>query len=452
MPEPVSATPSPTLSLPSDSILLPLAHGKLLLSRGHAIFCRVSEHHVASVEAVLRGEATPDGLAPELRDKLTQHGFGGPPREGKPPTPSVQLQLTNACNLACAYCCTNSGAPRQGEIDRDTAFAIIDDAIAIMGKGTRIAILGGEPLLVTWAIELADYVVGHGLDLTLFTNGIPLADESIARRVGEVAGRGAHVRVSLAGASPETCDNTSGAPRFERVIEGIHNLARFGPLPAVDLMLLPSQIDDVAEHLTALRKLLPAGIAIALGIPYLSGREQGRHLFTSRAVLEDALDRIAFEAGETIAAAPTSPLAERREGCSCALGHHLHVRSDGSLFTCFKMEEKVGDLRSMRFSEGLESLRANARPSHTLPMCAECPLASLCGGGCRSENLQYTGDADVPVCGPWRVRVVAELLAEDRVTALEWPAPHLLAEARARGIDGPDALIPVIKSRHLIEV
>jgi MoaA/NifB/PqqE/SkfB family radical SAM enzyme len=31
-----------------------------------------------------------------------------------------------------------------------------------------------------------------------------------------------------------------------------------------------------------------------------------------------------------------------------------------------------------------------------LPTCRLCPLATLCGAGCRSENLLYTGDADQP--------------------------------------------------------
>jgi len=175
-------------------------------------------------------------------------------------------------------------------------------------------------------------------------------------------------------------------------------------------------------------------------------------LFGSRSRLEAALDRIAFDAGEVISAPETSPMVDRREGCTCALGHHLHVRSDGALFTCFKMEEQVGHLYERSFAEALRDRAERLRPVSTLSYCADCDLATICGGGCRSENYQYTGDPDIPVCGFWRVQVLAELLAEDRVTALEWPAAHLLAEARARGIDGPDTLVPRAPSRHLVDV
>jgi radical SAM protein with 4Fe4S-binding SPASM domain len=141
----------------------------------------------------------------------------------------------------------------------------------------------------------------------------------------------------------------------------------------------------------------------------------------------------------------------RREGCACALGVHMNVRADGRMFSCFKMEELAGDLRTATFGEVFAGAKQRARPARELPACRECPLATLCGAGCRSENLILSGDGDVPACGPWRVRVLCELLAQDRPDALLWPAHHLLAEAKARGIEAPDDLTPVIPSRALVD-
>jgi hypothetical protein len=56
-----------------------------------------------------------------------------------------------------------------------------------------------------------------------------------------------------------------------------------------------------------------------------------------------------------------------------------------------------------------------------------------------------------PPC-PWRVRVVSELLAEDRATVVEWQVAFLLDEARTRGIETPPDLVPRYPSRHLMEV
>jgi hypothetical protein len=47
---------------------------------------------------------------------------------------------------------------------------------------------------------------------------------------------------------------------------------------------------------------------------------------------------------------------------------------------------------------------------------------------------------------------MGELLAEDRVTAVEWPVAFLLQEARRRGIETPSDLTPRQMSRHLIDM
>jgi sulfatase maturation enzyme AslB (radical SAM superfamily) len=115
------------------------------------------------------------------------------------------------------------------------------------------------------------------------------------------------------------------------------------------------------------------------------------------------------------------------------------------------MEEAVGHLHDGPFAARLRARATRARPTSTMAFCAPCPLRTLCGGGCRSENLQLTGDPEQPLCGPWRVEVLAELLSEDRTSALEWQATHLAAEARSRGIAAPERFEPARPSRHLID-
>jgi radical SAM protein with 4Fe4S-binding SPASM domain len=217
-------------------------------------------------------------------------------------------------------------------------------------------------------------------------------------------------------------------------------------------MFTPQHVDTISRELHRLRQRLPPNTPVTLGVLYLSGRETGEHLFKNRSELEAALDRVAFEAGVSIPASRTSPVTHRREGCGCALGKHVHVRSDGALFNCFKMEEKVGHLDTIGFATAAKLIRENPHRASDLPTCADCPLATLCGGGCRSENLLYTGNPDEPPCGPWRVRVLSELLAEDRVTAVEWSVAFLLQEARIRGIETPSDLLPRGTSRHLVDV
>lgn len=244
--------------------------------------------------------------------------------------------------------------------------------------------------------------------------------------------------MSLSGVTPELCNAEAGAERFHGAIDGLHRLAEAGGSAVVDLMLFPHHVDAAAEHLPALRRRLPPGTRISFGVAFVGGREQGANVFSSRSALEAALDRIAFEAGETVAAPRRSPLAWRRVGCGCALGRHLHVRSDGTLYACFRMLEPVGSLEA-GFGETAARLRAELAEPQMAADCGVCVLYTLCGGGCRSDNIVASGGAATPVCGPWRVRVLSELLAEGWVGAVEWPTRHLLEEARARGIEAPGA-------------
>ena len=256
---------------PTDAKLLPLGEGRLLVSRDHARFCRVPADGVAAVEDVLSGRRGWDACDPRLLDELRRHGFGEGPSDVAARRGSVLIQLTNRCNLGCSYCCTNSrreaplapGVARRQEITYEDALTAVRAAREVLGPGTRIGMIGGEPLLVPWALELAEAVIDLDLELNFSSNGTALEDESIARRVASLIQRGAIVRVSLAGVTRERCDHESRGARFDATIAGIHALARFGALPVVDVMLFPEDVALAARELPRLRRGLPAGIEIA---------------------------------------------------------------------------------------------------------------------------------------------------------------------------------------------
>ncbi|MBW2279051.1 MAG: radical SAM protein [Deltaproteobacteria bacterium] len=416
-------------SIPRDCALLPLDEGKLLVSREHAVFGLVPAAEVAEVERL-------------LRERLDRHGFFGSPRPPEDEPPLVQLQLTNDCNLACKYCCTDSGKPRGRELGFEQLCEIVEAARRLMGPKTRFAILGGEPLLSPHALPLARRINELGHPLTVFTNGTLLGDPNLAEPLAELSKRGVEVRISLAGVSQQSCDAVSGGARFESAVRGLEAFARVGGKAVVDLVLTPGNKDATARGLHALKQNLPEEFDLSVALLYLGGREQGDSLFGSSDELEQALDMVSFGAGERIDAVKTSEVAYRREACSCVLGNQISVRSDGALFTCFKMEEQVGHVERGGFDASLEWAMNNPQPATGYPLCKDCPLVTLCGGGCRTENKLLTGDGGTPVCGPWRVRVLSELLAEDKTESLDWPATHLLREAHARGIDAPDELGP----------
>ncbi|HOU90196.1 MAG TPA: hypothetical protein PLU22_04080 [Polyangiaceae bacterium] len=296
----------------------------------------------ARVRALLDGTGELAALPAALVAALDRHGFFAAPRSSSVAPRLLKLQPTNACELACEYCCTNSGAARPGELGRDAWFAIVDEAIDLQGPDLEVSLLGGEPLRVPFALELGAHALDRGARLNLFTSGPPLASPEVAGAVAALCRRGATVRVSFSGPTSASSDRRSGGERFAPTLAGLAALAARGAVARVDLMLFPDTVDLVVEELPNLRRRLPAGTPRALGLAYRGGRERGEHLFHSRHELEAAPDRIALGAGEVIPAAPLAPVTERRDACDCAEGRHLIVRSDGRLFSCFKMEAARG--------------------------------------------------------------------------------------------------------------
>jgi radical SAM protein with 4Fe4S-binding SPASM domain len=370
----------------------------------------------------------------ELIEKLTEHGFFSAPQPSPPRPSKLSLQLTNRCNLACHYCCTNSGVARANELDTRQWCSIVSEACDYCGPELRVGMLGGEPLLFEDFDVVGQTALDRGADLTLFTNGALLDHPTPRSKVQRLLEHGAKVRVSLAAAAEAQCDSLSEGARYAPTLRGLRELERSGHLPQIDVMLFPETVESTSEHLMTLRSNLPKGARVSFGIAFCGGREVGTHVFASRAALESALDRITFDAGESVLSPQVSTTTPRRDACHCAFGMDLSVRSDGALFNCFRMEEPIGRYQPGNLGQTWQATRNAPKLAVLSPTCKGCPIVTLCGGGCRTENLLITGEPDLPDCGPWRVQVLSELLAENQVFALEWSSTHLRAEAKRRGI------------------
>src|SRR5512136_66867 len=91
----------------------------------------------------------------------------------------LRIALTSRCNLRCIYCHQEGDVAHQNEISCQMA-ASVAKAAADLGMRS-IKFTGGEPLMRS---DLEDIIrqMPSGLDLSLTTNGIFLADraESLA--------------------------------------------------------------------------------------------------------------------------------------------------------------------------------------------------------------------------------------------------------------------------------
>jgi MoaA/NifB/PqqE/SkfB family radical SAM enzyme len=137
----------------------------------------------------------------------------------------VWLYANYHCNLACAYCLTESspGAPRR-ELAAGRMVAAAREAA---GLGfTHLGVTGGEPFMLPWLPEaLAE--LARILPLVVLTNAMLLTERRLDR-LTPLAELPAAIQVSLDAAEPEPNDALRGAANHAAVIDAIPRLVGRG--------------------------------------------------------------------------------------------------------------------------------------------------------------------------------------------------------------------------------
>lgn len=426
-------------TLPKDCVCVPVNRGELLVSPGLAVYCAVYADEMEALHAHLTDPSV--SLPEALQTRLEKHGFYGAQRPLRPAYHLTQFQVTNACNLHCAYCSADSGKAREHEITLADVCRVIDGVLEIY-PDSDISFSGGEPLIVPWLFEAVAYALEHTKGHVGILSNLLLLDRSevLLEKLVSVMKRGVSVQMSFAAADRAVCDRLSGAERYDIGMRVLSKLEARGVYPKIDLMLSAPDAQANVDAFADFRRSLAEDAKISLGFLYPCGRETGEHVFRDEDECERILDDLTFLGGVSIPAPSVSSLTNRRLGCTCIEHENLYIRSDGGVFSCFKMVEQFGDI-----SEGIKNVIARRRKTPhkaaELAMCRACPFVSLCAGGCRADNMILERSVRAPICGAWRVRLLAEMLFEDRPYVMDWSVPHQLEEAKKRGLETPSFVI-----------
>lgn len=168
------------------------------------------------------------------------------------PLYELKLKLISACDHRCQMC----GHWREPvtRLTTDEALAALDDAKAL---GTRSVIFsGGEPTLHKGLLACVERAAGHGLRVTLATNGGGLAEGTLEALV---AAGVSQFNVSIDSPDPAVHDHIRGIPgSFERITAGMVRAAALDRKVAVKTVVtrdgfaslgaLPALADRVPVH------------------------------------------------------------------------------------------------------------------------------------------------------------------------------------------------------------
>lgn len=163
---------------------------------------------------------------------------------------SVEMTLTNACNLQCVYCSDSELRTRQGrnsELSLAVVKKLFDDLAA---GGTKGVVLegGGEPSLYTGFADVVTYAKEKGLSLGLITNGTVRLEDNLLKEFE-------WIRVSLDASTSEEYLELKGVDCFEKVISNIAHYARHCQTVGIGYVVTNKNISQVEPLVMRLREL-----------------------------------------------------------------------------------------------------------------------------------------------------------------------------------------------------
>ena len=155
---------------------------------------------------------------------------------------SLDLAITNRCNLRCLYCYHFGGA---GDVQKDLPK---EEWLRFFEELNRCAVMdvtlaGGEPFMRKDLKELIESVVANRMRYSVLTNGT-LVTEKMASFLAST-GRCDSVQVSIDGSTPDVHDSCRGKGNFVRAVEGAKRLIASGINTTVRVTIHKNNVADL---------------------------------------------------------------------------------------------------------------------------------------------------------------------------------------------------------------
>lgn len=309
---------------------------------------------------------------------------------------NVTINLTNRCNLKCAWCYNSERISNEIPVER--LISAIDKGKNLFSKDVSFIILGGEPFLDPEKLfKLLDYItVNFKTPPIVSTNGTLLAESVIER----LKNKKVEIQVSLDSSIEEKHDELRGQGVYKKAVKAIEGLVDVGVYTMISMVYSRNSIEEFGPYLKLAKKLkvdearfIPLRI-IGKGIKYKKDIPNQsiayKHLME---VLEKnpeyktLLKRDFF----TISTTVCSYSAHR---ANCGLGYKvIFIDADGKIYPCpnhIKESDFCGDLNNedlaciIEDSEVMKRTRKVYLTSNYLS-CKSCFFKHWCAGDCRGE-------------------------------------------------------------------
>ena len=257
---------------------------------------------------------------------------------------SVELTLTNRCNLKCVYCSDQDLRDKQGSeafLNYDMLSGLFKD-LSLGGTKGVVFEGGGEPTLHPDFECLVNCAKDNGLAVGLITNGTIRLSENVLRKFE-------WIRVSLDASNAEEYYSLKKVDFFERALSNIAHYSKYCETVGVGYVVTNCNMSNIEALIMRLREL---------GVSYI----QLRPVVDMPDLLPEKKDLKYLEfyrspAFNVIVDGMYENMGKGNDNLPCVANSITSVISgDGSVYLCGRLNiynwlRPIGNIKSQRFSE-----------------------------------------------------------------------------------------------------
>lgn len=322
---------------------------------------------------------------------------------------SMQIDVTNFCNLACSHC-YHPHHVNKGSLSLREWIGIIDQYEILLKRLSlrgHVIICGGEPLTSPYLFPILENIRKRSIPfhISILTNGTLVKRMDLHKFSGLEK---VDFQVSLDGPNQEIHDSFRGAGNFHRALEGIRELKR-SKMPVYIQATLTKVNSKHVEDFFKLAKELKVD---AMNFTRLVAVGNGEKLIVnyehsiSPLELKDTFERILISSArtgiKTDTEIPLMNLIHPALGKKYSFGESIVIDYQGYLLASSRSRVRIASLRENKLEELFfeNNYRRNFFTREKFE-CSGCPHFNYCGGDLNVSYATY-GDFFKKDPGCWK--------------------------------------------------
>jgi radical SAM protein with 4Fe4S-binding SPASM domain len=308
---------------------------------------------------------------------------------------AIQIELTTACQQGCNYCYASDATKSKQYMNTKEVLNILNTATKLRIK--EIDWLGGDPLLHPNWQQLMQTAQDLGLTNNIWTSGLPLANETTAKKVVQLTKNG-FISTHL-----DTLDETiyqqlhlgDAHHNINTILKGVDNIQKKGKQPnqMLNCITLTKLVAPTIEKTiyyfyhqkgirTCLTQLCPTGLAIEHP-EWIPTQSDIKKAYTNRDILNYPDSTLSICTMDT-----------NKYYC----GGIICITIDGDVTPCSVIREGVDNIYNKPLEHIIQKHKntllfsALREPNTNNTDCSRCKNSSICWG-CRAAAYYNTGNS-----------------------------------------------------------